>query len=571
VNVRPRWTEKLYRPTAGQDHLGLGSVSSDRILARLSPGINVLTFHPRYWSFYTFLLDEFWRRDLPRTRRSFVAFYRPREAIFAIGAHLCDRPQHDRYGPMRAVVGSEKARGLVARAPADYDPQFHYIESDLGGYGLYYASTIAAMGIIGLASPEAGLQYDAPTPEGRVVADAFRSAIAGTDYYRNYFDDPDKLVPERVVRDYIRAACLCQLQAESAPDRALLRDAYLHAGPEDSPEVRRATLRFVLDLAEQTDGTPIDEDIYRQLIYFRAEPDGSAYEPRAGIERTARRWRLYQAREYYSYALNRLWQHVCSWGLDESIGGSRPVPLEALWAHVDDAVTFTQIAEDFELDDPGFDAHTSIADATTWLTATANIDGTLDDGWDIYAPLQEHWLYLWGREPGEGPETLPGMTALLLLIAARLGSPATATQYENDWDIVIEGGVSRLAMSRFFAQLRRRTMAGETVSDLLRWLLTDYVIRQHERVAVGKLPEDTYRFRRDGDALRFFSQPAFSIMNNSRFDALAMTVHELGFVGALGNDRHALSEDGRRLLEDGDLPEGPIARLTTRPSQVSHD
>ena len=52
VAARPQWTEKLYPPSQGQDHLGLGSVSSDQILPKLSPGIVVQTVHPRYWSFY---------------------------------------------------------------------------------------------------------------------------------------------------------------------------------------------------------------------------------------------------------------------------------------------------------------------------------------------------------------------------------------------------------------------------------------------------------------------------------------------------------------------------------------
>src|SRR3954447_23232804 len=95
----PVWGARVYNTKGGQDHLGLGSVSSDRILPKLSPGINVLTVHPRYWSFYTFVLDEFWRRELPRTRRAFVRFYRPREAIFAVGAQRCDQPEHNRYGP----------------------------------------------------------------------------------------------------------------------------------------------------------------------------------------------------------------------------------------------------------------------------------------------------------------------------------------------------------------------------------------------------------------------------------------------------------------------------------------
>ena len=57
----------MYPPKVGRDHLGLDSVSSDQILPTLSPAINVLTFHPRYHSFYTFLLDEFWRRDRLRS------------------------------------------------------------------------------------------------------------------------------------------------------------------------------------------------------------------------------------------------------------------------------------------------------------------------------------------------------------------------------------------------------------------------------------------------------------------------------------------------------------------------
>jgi hypothetical protein len=166
LDVRPQWTEKLYRPSGGQDHLGLGSVSSDRILPKLAPGINVLTFHPRYWSFYTFVLDEFWRRDLPRTRRAFVEFYRPCEATFAVGAQLCDQPEHEQYGRLRGVVGAQKAGPYADQDPEAFDPQFGYMESDLGGYGLYYATTIAAMGLIAPALAGTNLSFDAPTLKG---------------------------------------------------------------------------------------------------------------------------------------------------------------------------------------------------------------------------------------------------------------------------------------------------------------------------------------------------------------------------------------------------------------------
>lgn len=74
--------------------MGLGSVSSDRILPLLAPGINVLTIHPRYSPFHSWILDSFWAVEIPRTRSAFRNFYRPREALFAMGCHVCDAPEH---------------------------------------------------------------------------------------------------------------------------------------------------------------------------------------------------------------------------------------------------------------------------------------------------------------------------------------------------------------------------------------------------------------------------------------------------------------------------------------------
>ena len=115
--------------------------------------------------------------------------------------------------------------------------------------------------------------------------------------------------------------------------------------------------------------------------------------------------------------------------------------------------------------------------------------------------------------------------------------------------------MSRLALSRFFNQWRDRQNL--TLAESARWLLGDYVIRQHERVAVAKLAQngDTFRFRRQGDHLRFYDAYAPARMSNSRFQALATTVYELGFVDSLFGPTHTLTADGRRLLDDGDLPE----------------
>ena len=72
-------------------------------------------------------------------------FYRPRECAFSIWAHLCDMPEH---GGMGNVVGSQKTGPLANQDRDSFDVTFHYMDSELGGYGLYYRSVMAELGII---------------------------------------------------------------------------------------------------------------------------------------------------------------------------------------------------------------------------------------------------------------------------------------------------------------------------------------------------------------------------------------------------------------------------------------
>ena len=131
VTAQPKWIAKMFEPKKGRDHLGLGSVSSDQILPRLSPGINVLTIYPRYHSFYTFLLDEFWQRDRVRSWTSWGQFFRPREFIFSVGVFLCQQPEH---GEGITAVGGQKTSPLAKQLLTACDTRTEYIKSEWGGY-----------------------------------------------------------------------------------------------------------------------------------------------------------------------------------------------------------------------------------------------------------------------------------------------------------------------------------------------------------------------------------------------------------------------------------------------------
>jgi hypothetical protein len=59
------------------------------------PDLFVLTVHPGYHSFYSFVLDEYWRRDdLPRSCAVWRCFYRSKELIFSIACNTCEHPDY---------------------------------------------------------------------------------------------------------------------------------------------------------------------------------------------------------------------------------------------------------------------------------------------------------------------------------------------------------------------------------------------------------------------------------------------------------------------------------------------
>ncbi|MBN1247670.1 MAG: hypothetical protein JXC32_08435 [Anaerolineae bacterium] len=551
TTAKPQWIVRMYEATTGRDHLGLGSVSSDQILPSLSPGINVLTSHPRYHSFYTFLLDEFWRRDLPRSDEAWTAFYRPRAFIFSLGANLCEQPEH---GEVRGIVGGRKTGPLAGEKRDYYDTTTNYIKSPLGGYGLYYRSVIGELGLIYPGGVGYPYPVDVPSEDGKKLAAAFRQAVKSTEYYRRYFDLDKALVPYDVVLEYIHQACLCQLKAPSSPDNRLLLDIFLNGGSGSEP--RRNTLRMFLDLAEQTDGYAVDSDVFRQLIYFQAADNGASYRPRAGIEDTYRRWRLYQAREYYAFALNALWVYLCEWGLDRK-GDAHPIDLEDFWQEVSGALDYNQLAARLDLPYPGITADSDLRSLIAWVSDVAGLaQPSLAGGWDVSVRVQEHKLVQLVRDEKEwlySEAYVAGMMIILLLVYLRLESDEIRD--DPTWEISHMGSDGRLSVDAFISALQHRLSSGSySLGDFTRWIYAEYVILQHQLVATSKLPDNTFRFQREGSRLRFYSHYNPLGFQDSRFDAISTTVYELGLCGDFSNPAHALTDTGATLLRKGDLP-----------------
>ncbi len=547
IEAKPRWTAPMLPAAGGEDHLGLASVSSDQILPTLSPTINVLTLHPRYHSFYAFLLDEFWRRDLPRSPRAWTRFFRPRDFAYSVAMHLCDRPEHD---IKRGITGSRKTAPL-ARTLDSFDTQTNYIKESLGGYGLYYRSVLAGLGLLYPGGRRLPYPVDVPTEDGKELAAAFRSAIADTAYYLDYFDQDESSLPRETMLEFARAACLCQLRAGGAPDGEPLRQRFLSEPPEVAGD-RRRTFAMMLDLAHQTDGHEIDQDAFRQLVFFGTSTSGATYEPRPALEEMRRKWRFYQAREYYALAITGMWSHLCDWGLHNG-GGMRPIELAAVADHVAAACDFDALAAHAGIAAPGIGAESPFADLLEWLVLAAGAEPrTFDLQCGLDSPLSEHRLKHLIYHPGDAVARMAGGIATLGSLFLRFGH--SEQRLDAAWTAVsLKGADGRLSVDRFMRSLRTRLAgASPTVGEIARWLVDDYVILQHQLVATGKLPDNTFRFEREGNRLRFHAHNNPVGFSDSRYEALSTTIHELGFCSALTSPDHQLSAAGLHLLEHFD-------------------
>jgi hypothetical protein len=559
----PQWTVPLREQTSGLDHLGLGSVGNQQVLVRLLPDIYVQTVHPGYLSFYAFVLDEFWRRDdLPRTRASWRRFYRSTEVVFSVAANMCEHPDYD--GDFGSIVGSNRTRELAGDPPTGgIDTGLDYMKSAFGGYGLYYRSPMVAMGLV-YPAPENGQPVDLPTERGQELAEAFRERIAKTVYRKRHFRA--ERVPAGAVAGYGEVACPCRLR-DGAPDLDAVRDVYLHGGPPATSAARRASLRMVLDLADQTDGTALDQPSFRQLLYFGRCEDGAEWNPRSDLEEpqgqlgivdTWRRWRLYQAREFYAFGLDGLWRWLVDWGLDNE-GDLRPIAISDAITALRQSIDGAALGEALDIRLPSFGPQAKVGASIRRLLRSAGepeIAPSDDPSWpdrrfDVSADLTEWSLYrVTNRGAAEPAVVISACLAVMMLVGARFDLPQL--RMREDWTFAQFGGLQRLSLNGFISGLRHRIDEGATIGDLAEWLVRDYVISQHLRVAAAKLPFNTYRFVREGDRLRFFDRTRPIGMNSARFEALSYTMSGIGFVEPLTFDDHPLTDAGSELLERGD-------------------
>lgn len=548
----PRWVSASLDVKEGRDPLGLQTTTQDRLMPRLLPGILELSRRARYFSFHAYLMDKYRELRLREDGNSLSAFIKAREWEFGLAVLLC--PHECGSSP----VGAQRLRQVVGHQSAPY-PRGESVESPFGGYGLYYRSPLAELGIVARAGTMLGdkpitvdVLYD--NERARQLADTFREAIEGTDYATSWMLTTDPL-PLDVLVEYARVCCLCQLR-QRLTERDAVHDALFDKGPASSgspaipgPEAeddtnelqesssgatlapddpviqRRRSVAHYLTLIAADPNVVDDEGAYREALWSPPALRSPAHEVVAG------QWAALIAKDVWQDALCSIWSEFCRSGLD----AARSAGTDGLsWDEVRNTAFSMVVGPPALAPDMSTAAVVSaIADGRVSL---AGVEGPIPE-----APLETL------RAATEQLDTATSGAVVLLELYRR-----AEARTDPGWrEFAGLRSAWQPSLMSVFDGLGSHLAEDPDISDTLWWIVHRFIIGTHERIAYSKLPEHTFRFRWEDGQVHFYDNgvgrfPLAAIRN----EPLSLLTWDLGFWDRDPQDGAKLTTRGSEFVNE---------------------
>lgn len=477
VSGLPEWLEPSFTVKPGRDPLGFQTITHERVMPWLLPGVLELSRRARYFSFHPFLLDEYERAKLPPSNRALSDFIRAKEFELRVAADLC--PRECGAGHVMGYYAARRAQ----RDGGSYLRSFS-VDSYLGGYGLYYRSPLAEMNVVAVAGSQLG---EEPTPidvlrrddRAEQLAATFRDACKETDYYKTYFMG-NRPIPEAVLRDYADVACLCRL-GEHHREMEAIRGLFFKA-TQESEEIptafRRQAFSLFLLLAERNAAVAASPDHHREAVWdafaYRHLTE-SAYEPLA-------RWAALIAKDWLQEAISSIWLEFCERGLAmQSSEGLSMAEVQRL-IRVDlvsgAPVRVADKEFDFGPETPAVELDSAVRQELGSTSPEAI------SRWNI--------------------EVSTARSGLLTLFALCSGLPPSEDSPKGWQEVGLQQSREQPGLLRSAAAINELVASGATLADTMEHLVRRYILQAHEMIAYSKLPDFTFRFRWENARLRFF-------------------------------------------------------------------
>lgn len=508
TSARPRWIEATLRVSEGQDPLGLLSMTQDRLMPWLLPGILELSQTARYFAFHAFLLDEYRRRALPANSAGLSRFVKACEWDLGLAVQRCPR------GCGSSPVGARRLRAVAGDTTVLRRGES--VESALGGYGLYYRSPMISLGLVARSGVLLG---DRPTPVDLLqsaspraarLAGEFRSAVEHTAYVRRWMGS-DEPIPADVIDEYAVHACLCRL-ADRPDEQRAVHDALFSTDPagtydgaEEALLRRRQGVAHFLSLVEASPEVATSRSAFRRAAWQPADLRGPAH------ELVADRWSALMAKDVWQEALCSVWSDFCRRGLEQTRELGRGLT----------ASEVRRLTHDMLDGPPALSADVSTRDLDAAIAAgLVTISGPDDE------PVTPAGADL--EDLRIATRTLDTATSgLVVLLELRRRA---AVRNRDGWTTALgTDSAWQPSVHSVLRGLDQRLLARESAGETLWWLLDRFVVGTHERIAYSKLPDNTFRFRWEEGLLRFSDNGGHRFpLAAIRHEPLRLLTHDLG-------------------------------------------
>jgi hypothetical protein len=544
-NSFPQWTTEITDTiVTGEDMLGVeGAAQSYQ--QWLIPGIISTTDHARYYSFYAWVLYRYINSSTGnRLIRDFRGkFYKRHEVALILGTY----GHHLNRVMIRGLVGAGTNSMKVRSWWETSDPvslDVNYFQNKLGGLGQYYLTAMQVMGIIGYSENP---NWVFPlTHRGQELAVAYENSITETNYYRQLEQEGqlEYLTQEDAI-NFGKAGCICAEALSKGKDLPLLREAFFRFDQkgDENPHVRR---RFALAITLDMIGGAQDKFeryMIRPALYLGEYSANQIYHSSPELEDWAFRWKMVEIRHHYTFGLQALWGAFIL-KLREQTGG---MPLSEFmgWARdvIGQKVFDLPLSQylDTRCNDVGLRTNWQISHSEF---ATACLRASEKDEYSLFLTANNN--------PQDAGKLLSIGTQLLAQHFLRFFH--LHQESRKEWKELAER--ERLSISSFYDFMLKGLADQLTLGQWLETLYKEYVLGQHEFIALEKMRYqgyDTFKFHyREGQFFWPFNRSNYwrepiRLAGNRLGNALSIVI-DLGLAQENETGQISLTIDGREYL-----------------------
>jgi hypothetical protein len=567
------WSE-MVPATEGQDPLGLNLRVSARLAAQLLHCITSITPRARYFSFFSWCVADFDRREkTERADADFREALRLREKALTMGCVLHHDGEACQGG---GLVGSEAAMTWLA-SHSNQTPKFSQLKfvknpamdayfNSMVHLGFFVADVEQTSEIETEEQPEIAVADLELTDLGRRVAMAYDQAVGKLPVAMKLAKQPDGCKPDEL-KKWGAAGGLCELSDASAPDRDLLREVFFnHVGsPGESHLFRHDSLTLLLELIRQLEphGLELTPFLFNDATYLGAVrqddelPVTQITWPKP-LQDSAERWRMFHFHYYCAVALESLFVGVVSQARSSGMKGFK---LETLVENLKGKSVASFLEKKF-----GQKMKGAFLDSTPRqlfaLTGVASLDpeqeknGELVSILDLTHPLCETNLDadFYGDIDRNAPEGMV-CSLLMLIVAATRFTRYEKTDYAKWLARAAEDPYKDVTVPIVLRELRQQfgNYLDATWRGIALFVTRRFVVRQHEVLAYDKNWDGSRAFfHTEQDHIRWRQLNYDQIgVNNSRFSRALQILQDLGLVLHDEADKRLfkLTADGKAQLK----------------------